>query len=1514
MSSGSDEQDFVVVGGNLYDTTPPPPIPTPIVPPEPAPIDDHPDVPSVGQTDPVKNNLFLDLSIAALNTPQFVPNDPLYSSQWHISMMGNMEEVWNEYTGDGVTVGVYDDGFEFTHADLAANYNASAHLVHAGETFDPTPVQQAPDINGNVDAHGTAVGGLIGAVGDNSIGVTGGGFEATLTGVNFLVDVQSFRSSDTSTSYWNRYDAAFAWAGNFDIMNNSWGSTPLYSQDATTSYSKYIMQENFEDISATGRGGLGTLIVHATGNDNANANGDGTNAFRQTISIAATDQNGDAESYTNWGSGVLVAAPAGAVTTDLSGSNGYNGSSGTAGDYADDFNGTSAATPVTSGVLSLVLEANDNLGWRDVHNILAESAALTGSNYGAPATNYEDSSWGNTGASNWNGGGHAFHLSYGYGLVNPLAAVRMAEAWGDFYSAPYTSANEANASGDYTGSSVSIPDNSSTNLDVVVSSDIEVETALVTVELSHTDSEELQLSLVTPNGAEIPLFDQEVMYDYYNYGFYYGEDAYPWIDSNVLKFFETTTTWTFEVAALRGYESAGTWKLKAGEVDSDGTSSGTINDVDIAFFGAPLTTDDVHTLTNDFPTLKNVDSGRDPISDADGGTDWLNAVAVYNDITVNLQSGISVGGTSWATLDGSIENIATSDGDDDITGTAGDNKVLAGRGDDTVNALGGDDEVDGQAGNDTIVHSDGANTYIGGDGTDQLSATSQTSGSVSWSVDGNSQLVMTDGSSSSIVSDTIESIAFSNESLTYAAAYSLANGSNAFPVFTSGTSVNFAENGTGVAYTAQATDADADTLTYALVGGADQSAFTLDPNSGKLSFNSSPDFEGENSADSDNDYHVDIRVSDGNSGTATQSVTVSVTDVSDNSNNAPVFTSGTSVNFAENGTGVVYTAQATDADADTLTFALVGGADQSAFTLDPNSGELSFNSSPDYEGENSADSDNDYHVDIRVSDGNTGTATQSVTVSVTDVDDSASTQVVYNGVTYELIPTLATFEEAETDAYQRGGYLATLTAAGEAAAVVNMLDTYFQANPSAYYLSYAEDGGDAAYVWAGGGDFFSEGDWIWSNGQPFSETYTNWGSGHSTHPGEPDNFGNAQDALAIALEPWPWQSPPYIGDTGEWNDVNQLNSLYYVVEYGTDQQVETDGDVDLRTIPWTGYEIEPTGSSSIVLTDSQGSVISPSNNLIHAEDDGDSGFIVLEESVGRGSVLSYSVRHFDGGGGEAGKATAIGTTEALLVDWEDDFEVDLNGDSTIGHTYTVVESDGDVVLSSSTSGGYSINHSSGGEIDLVDSRGRLIAQSSKYDLLHAEENAGGGYDVLVNTPKRGADNYSVRHFDSAGEEVGKATSIGTTEARLVDWEDDFEVDLNGDLAIGHTYTVVESDGDVLLSSSTSGGYSINHSSGGEIDLVDSRGRLIAQSSKYDLLHAEENVGGGYDVLVNTPKRGADNYSVRHFDGMGEEVSSATSIGTSEDRLVEWEDDFEVDLNGNSVIGSSFTSPADLDVI
>ena len=100
------------------------------------------------------------------------------------------------------------------------------------------------------------------------------------------------------------------------------------------------------------------------------------------------------------------------------------------------------ATPIVSGVVALMLQANPNLGWRDVQNILAASATHTGSAIGAvtPGTN-ENSNWFLNDAANWNGGGMHFSNDYGYGVVNAYNAVRMAEVWSLFQPAQ-TSANE----------------------------------------------------------------------------------------------------------------------------------------------------------------------------------------------------------------------------------------------------------------------------------------------------------------------------------------------------------------------------------------------------------------------------------------------------------------------------------------------------------------------------------------------------------------------------------------------------------------------------------------------------------------------------------------------------------------------------------------------------------------------------------------------------------------------------------------------------------------------------------------------------------------------------------------------------------------------------------------------------------------------------------------------------------------------------------------------------------------
>ena len=100
---------------------------------------------------------------------------------------------------------------------------------------------------------------------------------------------------------------------------------------------------------------------------------------------------------------------------------------GTNTDFVTDFDGTSAATAMVNGVVALMLDANANLGWRDVQTILAHSARHVGSavdgRYRLPAT--ESASWQWNAAKTWNGGGLHFSRDYGFGLVDALAAVRL---------------------------------------------------------------------------------------------------------------------------------------------------------------------------------------------------------------------------------------------------------------------------------------------------------------------------------------------------------------------------------------------------------------------------------------------------------------------------------------------------------------------------------------------------------------------------------------------------------------------------------------------------------------------------------------------------------------------------------------------------------------------------------------------------------------------------------------------------------------------------------------------------------------------------------------------------------------------------------------------------------------------------------------------------------------------------------------------------------------------------------
>ena len=240
------------------------------------------------------------------------------------------------------------------------------------------------------------------------------------------------------------------------------------------------------------------------------------------------------------------------------------------------------------------------------------------------------------------------------------------------------------------------------------------------------------------------------------------------------------------------------------------------------------------------------------------------------------------------------------------------------------------------------------------------------------------------------------------------------------PEFASATaSVDFDENAVAAVYTAQATDADGDTLTYS-ISGADSQHFTIDAASGVLGFNSAPDHEQPTDSGFDNVYNLSIAAEDPLGNQAQQSLTVSINDLNDN---APQFASSTAALDASENSTAITTITATDADSTadhaTLTYSLNSGSDLNLFTLDPASGVLAFNSAPDYEQPHDSDLDNIYNVSIVASDGE-HTASLGVSAVVEDSNDEApqftsasSLALDYTSVTLDATIYTATTSDAD---------------------------------------------------------------------------------------------------------------------------------------------------------------------------------------------------------------------------------------------------------------------------------------------------------------------------------------------------------------------------------------------------------------------------------------------------------------------------------------------------------------------
>lgn len=633
-----------------------------------------------------------------------IPSDPLFASQWHLQNTTglldlNIVDVWDDYTGAGVEVAVIDDSVERNHADLVGNYSNAKDWDFEDNDTNASPSENGLDPQGRPnDSHGTAVAGIIGASEGNGIGGVGVAYDATIFGFKGLF-------LDNITDAINAASGVDLSGGDrtADVVNMSFGPSSFFDKSS----SRVTMNDAATDAGVFGRDGLGLIMVKSAGNaraENQDTNARLLNTNRHVITTAAVNQDGFVSSYSNHGSSVLVSAfgsTGQVVTTDRTGSEGYNAFD----DYTFGFNGTSAAAPMVSGVVALLLEANPNLGWRDVQEILAYSARHVGTGVGSGTGGSEEYAWAFNGADNWNGGGLHFSNDYGFGLVDAKAAVRLAETWGDDSQ---TSTNDTSVFSDFLNSTVTVS-NSGTAFSQTVATNIEIEHVEVDVSfVDWYDLGDLEIRLTSPDGTVSTLID------------YSGED-----NGSISEGF-TAGRWEFLSHEFRGEETAGTWAVELFDSDSTTVSPITINDIDITFYGRTASANDTLIFTEEYSKYAGL-FGHSTVIDGGTGTDLLNAAAIDSATTINLE-------TNTGTLDGvdvtvfGIEDVVTGDGDDYINGSTGDSSFAGMRGDDTLDGGTGDDLLDGGVGNDRLIGQGGEDTLIGAEGDDYLD--SDTEGTV----------------------------------------------------------------------------------------------------------------------------------------------------------------------------------------------------------------------------------------------------------------------------------------------------------------------------------------------------------------------------------------------------------------------------------------------------------------------------------------------------------------------------------------------------------------------------------------------------------------------------------------------------------------------------------------------------------------------------------------------------------------------------------------------------------------
>lgn len=486
--------------------------------------------------------------------------DKFFDMQWYIysqnhtthsgtkvSINGNDLDLFNIYSrymgynnGNNIIIQVVDTGVDPTHLDLVENLDK--YRSYSGDS--------SGSIKMPFDPHGTKVAGIIGARAFNGEGVRGIIPFAKIASSNWLLKKKYYQLDKSWLSG--------VGANEISISNNSWGS----DFDTDT-----ILEEYMEEGSKRLRDYKGRIYVFASGNsrkEHIDANLQYVANSRFPIITASINLGNKITSYSTPGVNLLVSAYGGEdftitptiATTTISSTSVNSGNKKTQTtwsddfdqDYTYDFSGTSAAAPMVSASIGLVLEACPNLTWRDVRYLLANNAKQIDSS---------NKSW----IKNYAGLKHS--KDYGFGLINPQGMI-------DECSHGYRVLSRERNLQKVINTNINIPDNKNPiGVNINITNQATIEWIEVTITSDHVFASDLKIVLISPSGTKSTLIDVNPIS---------GKSSY----------YSTTSDWMkngfrFSTALMMGESSRGIWRVEVSDESRD--DKGILNGVMLNIYG-----------------------------------------------------------------------------------------------------------------------------------------------------------------------------------------------------------------------------------------------------------------------------------------------------------------------------------------------------------------------------------------------------------------------------------------------------------------------------------------------------------------------------------------------------------------------------------------------------------------------------------------------------------------------------------------------------------------------------------------------------------------------------------------------------------------------------------------------------------------------------------------------------------------------------------------------------------------